>query len=162
MFVVLDHPPIKILDKLYTLIFYQLVILLQLSTFPFRMALLGFQFVITLVVALFLQKLSPFYSFARWIMCSKLYRYLHPTNEQLRARIGKPALTKGIIFFLRNIFKHMLFDFMISNRINSIERLQIENFVNGNKRFQIARIMRKITKISNYEKNRKNFEVFLF
>lgn len=57
------------------------------------MALLGIQFVITLVVALFLQKLSPFYSFARWIMCSRLYRYLHPTNEQLRARIGKPAFT---------------------------------------------------------------------
>jgi len=56
------------------------------------MALLGIQFVITLVVALFLQKLSPFYSFARWIMCSKLYRYLHPTNEQLRQKIGKPIV----------------------------------------------------------------------
>jgi len=55
------------------------------------MVLLGFQFVITLTVALLLQKLSPFYSFARWIMCSNLYRYLHPSNEQLKAMAGKPA-----------------------------------------------------------------------
>uniref|UniRef100_A0A069DMN5 Transmembrane protein 161B n=1 Tax=Clytia hemisphaerica TaxID=252671 RepID=A0A069DMN5_9CNID len=59
------------------------------------MALLGIQFVITLVVALFLQKLSPYYSFARWIMCSRLYRYLHPSNELLRATAGKPINQGG-------------------------------------------------------------------
>jgi len=55
------------------------------------MALLGIQFVISLVVALFLQKLSPFYSLARWIMAKGLYRYLHPTNDQLKALTGKPT-----------------------------------------------------------------------
>ena len=63
----------------------------------FGMALLGIQFVISLVVALIIQKLSPFYSLARWIMCSGLYRYLHPTNEKLRTLAGKPNITtKGL------------------------------------------------------------------
>lgn len=53
------------------------------------MALLGIQFVISLIVALLIQKLSPFYSLARWIMCSGLYRYLHPTNEKLKLLSGK-------------------------------------------------------------------------
>ena len=57
----------------------------------YKMALLGIQFVISLVVALFLQKLSPFYSLARWIMAKGLYRYLHPTNDQLKALTGKPT-----------------------------------------------------------------------
>lgn len=65
------------------------------------MALLGIQFVITLVVALFLQKLSPYYSFARWIMCSRLYRYLYPTNEKLRMLAGKPITAgKGIFSYI--------------------------------------------------------------
>ena len=59
------------------------------------MGLLGVQFVITLVVALFLQKLSPYYSFARWIMCGRLYRYLHPSNEKLRMIAGKPVTSSG-------------------------------------------------------------------
>lgn len=54
------------------------------------MVLLGVQFVITLVVVLFLQKLGPYYSLARWIMNNKLFRYLHPTNDQLKALAGKP------------------------------------------------------------------------
>jgi len=57
------------------------------------MALLGIQFVISLIVALVIQKLSPFYSLARWIMCSGLYRYLHPTNDKLRTLAGKPNVT---------------------------------------------------------------------
>jgi len=60
------------------------------------MALLGIQFVVSLIVALIIQKLSPFYSLARWIMCSGLYRYLHPTNEELKKLAGKPNIpTKG-------------------------------------------------------------------
>lgn len=59
------------------------------------MVLLGMQFVVTLIVALFLQKLAPFYSFAKWILCSNLYRYLHPSNEQLKTMIGKPNNQKG-------------------------------------------------------------------
>ena len=56
------------------------------------MALLGIQFVISLIVALVIQKLSPFYSLARWVMCSGLYRYLHPSNEELKTLAGKPTL----------------------------------------------------------------------
>lgn len=52
------------------------------------MALLGVQLVITLIVASFLQKLSPHFSLARWILCSRLVRYLHPSSEDLRQLAG--------------------------------------------------------------------------
>lgn len=74
------------------------------------MALLGIQFVITLVVALFLQKLSPYYSFARWIMCSRLYRYLYPTNEKLRMLAGKP-ITAGKGNFKLQYILFCIFEF---------------------------------------------------
>lgn len=53
------------------------------------MAILGIQFVISFTVALFMQKLSPYYSIARWIMCNGLYRFLHPTNEALKTLAGR-------------------------------------------------------------------------
>lgn len=53
------------------------------------MAILGIQFVITFTVALIMQKLSPVYSLARWIMCNGLYRYLYPTNDTLKALAGR-------------------------------------------------------------------------
>ncbi|XP_065646385.1 transmembrane protein 161B isoform X3 [Hydra vulgaris] len=60
------------------------------------MALLGMQFLTTLIISLFMVKLSSFYSIARWIICGKLYRYLHPTNEHLRSLVGKlPLHSKG-------------------------------------------------------------------
>ncbi|KAG5320817.1 T161B protein, partial [Pseudoatta argentina] len=55
------------------------------------MALLGAQLVITLVMVSVIQKLSPHFSFARWILCSTgLTRYLYPTDQQLRALAGVP------------------------------------------------------------------------
>lgn len=36
-----------------------------------------------------IQKLSPHYSLAKWILCSTgLYRYLHPTDSELKALAG--------------------------------------------------------------------------
>ncbi|XP_066595632.1 transmembrane protein 161B [Prorops nasuta] len=55
------------------------------------MALLGAQLVITLIMVSIIQKLSPHFSFARWILCSTgLVRYLYPTDQQLRALAGVP------------------------------------------------------------------------
>lgn len=55
------------------------------------MAFLGIQLVITMVMASFLQKLSPHFSPARWILCKKLTRYLHPSDEELRSLSGLPS-----------------------------------------------------------------------
>uniref|UniRef100_A0A1I8PRS8 Transmembrane protein 161B n=1 Tax=Stomoxys calcitrans TaxID=35570 RepID=A0A1I8PRS8_STOCA len=55
------------------------------------MAVLGAQLVITLVVVSFIQKFNAHLSFAKWILCSTgLYRYLHPTDDELRAKAGVP------------------------------------------------------------------------
>eukprot|EP00794_Sanderia_malayensis_P019111 gene19111-21028_t len=53
------------------------------------MAILGIQFLISVSVAFIMQKLSPYYSMPRWIMCSGLYRYLYPTNDMLKTLAGK-------------------------------------------------------------------------
>ncbi|KAH8339497.1 hypothetical protein KR074_010766, partial [Drosophila pseudoananassae] len=54
-------------------------------------AVLGAQLVITLVMVSVIQKLSPHYSFAKWILCrTGLFRYLHPTDDELRTRGGVP------------------------------------------------------------------------
>ncbi|CAH1798902.1 unnamed protein product, partial [Owenia fusiformis] len=55
------------------------------------MAILGPQLVITMVMASFLQKLFPLYSFARWLLSKKLVRYLHPTDDELKKLAGIPA-----------------------------------------------------------------------
>ncbi|XP_030565939.1 transmembrane protein 161B [Drosophila novamexicana] len=55
------------------------------------MAILGAQLVITLVMVSVIQKLSPHYSFAKWILCrTGLFRYLHPTDDELRTKGGVP------------------------------------------------------------------------
>ncbi|XP_034940664.1 transmembrane protein 161B [Chelonus insularis] len=55
------------------------------------MALLGAQLVITLVMVSLIQKLSPYFSFGRWILCSTgLTRYLYPTDQQLKLLAGIP------------------------------------------------------------------------
>lgn len=38
-----------------------------------------------------IQKLNPHFSFAKWILCSTgLFRYLHPTDDELRTKGGVP------------------------------------------------------------------------
>lgn len=38
-----------------------------------------------------IQKVNPHFSFAKWILCSTgLYRYLHPTDDELRTKAGVP------------------------------------------------------------------------
>ncbi|XP_054280443.1 transmembrane protein 161B [Macrosteles quadrilineatus] len=56
------------------------------------MALLGTQLVLTLVMVSIIQKISPHFSFSRWLICSTgLIRYLYPTNDELKtlARVPK-------------------------------------------------------------------------
>lgn len=60
------------------------------SFFEFQ-ALLGAQLVITLIMVSVIQKLSPHFSLARWILCSTgLTRYLHPTDDELKKLSGVP------------------------------------------------------------------------
>uniref|UniRef100_A0A1B0C954 Uncharacterized protein n=1 Tax=Lutzomyia longipalpis TaxID=7200 RepID=A0A1B0C954_LUTLO len=55
------------------------------------MALLGAQLVITLVMVSVMQKLSPHFSLAKWILCSTgLIRYLHPSDTELKSLAGVP------------------------------------------------------------------------
>ena len=56
-----------------------------------KMAVLGVQIVITMVMASVMTKIGPFMSLARWILTSNgLVRYLHPSDEEL-----KPLEIKG-------------------------------------------------------------------
>ncbi|WAR07801.1 T161B-like protein [Mya arenaria] len=59
------------------------------------MAILGAQLVFSLIVFSFLQKLSCFYSFGRWLLAGRLLRYLHPSDEELRKTAGLPAPGAG-------------------------------------------------------------------
>ena len=61
-------------------------------SFVAEMAILGAQLVFSMVMASFLSKLSAHFSFGRWILCGKLVRYLHPTDEELKqiAKIPPP------------------------------------------------------------------------
>nr|XP_025845328.1 transmembrane protein 161A isoform X7 [Vulpes vulpes] len=55
------------------------------------MAVLGVQLVVTLLTATLMHRLAPHCSFARWLLCNgSLFRYKHPTEEELRALEGKP------------------------------------------------------------------------
>lgn len=54
------------------------------------MALFGFQLCFTLIMASFLQKLTPIYSLGRWLLCNgSLVYYKQPTNDELRKLSGK-------------------------------------------------------------------------
>jgi len=57
-----------------------------------RMAVLGAQIVITMVMASLMSKISPYKSFSRWILTgySKLIRYVHPSDEELKALVVPP------------------------------------------------------------------------
>uniref|UniRef100_A0ABI7YY89 Transmembrane protein 161A n=1 Tax=Felis catus TaxID=9685 RepID=A0ABI7YY89_FELCA len=55
------------------------------------MAVLGVQLVVTLLTATLMHRLAPHCSFARWLLCNgSLFRYKHPSEEELRALEGKP------------------------------------------------------------------------
>ncbi|XP_028907225.1 transmembrane protein 161A [Ornithorhynchus anatinus] len=54
------------------------------------MAVMGVQLVVSLLTASLMQRLAPHYSFARWLLCNgSLYRYKHPSEEELRVLAGK-------------------------------------------------------------------------
>ncbi|XP_054434896.1 transmembrane protein 161A isoform X3 [Pteronotus mesoamericanus] len=54
------------------------------------MAVLGAQLVVTLLAATLMHRLAPHCSFARWLLCNgSLFRYKHPSEEELRALAGK-------------------------------------------------------------------------
>uniref|UniRef100_A0A8C6JIY4 Transmembrane protein 161A n=1 Tax=Melopsittacus undulatus TaxID=13146 RepID=A0A8C6JIY4_MELUD len=54
------------------------------------MAVMGVQVVVTLLAASLMQKMAPHWSFARWLLCNgSLYRYKHPSDEELCALAGK-------------------------------------------------------------------------
>lgn len=60
------------------------------------MALFGVQFVLSVAMATILQKISPFISLGKWILCNEhLVRYLHPSDEELRSLIGKSAMSSN-------------------------------------------------------------------
>ncbi|XP_018803221.1 PREDICTED: transmembrane protein 161B [Bactrocera latifrons] len=62
------------------------------------MAVLGAQLVLTLLTLSVIQKISPHFSFAKWLLCATgLYRYLHPSDDELRTLAGVPKEkhTKG-------------------------------------------------------------------
>uniref|UniRef100_A0A8V5GSD3 Transmembrane protein 161A n=1 Tax=Melopsittacus undulatus TaxID=13146 RepID=A0A8V5GSD3_MELUD len=53
-------------------------------------AVMGVQVVVTLLAASLMQKMAPHWSFARWLLCNgSLYRYKHPSDEELCALAGK-------------------------------------------------------------------------
>ncbi|XP_006995526.1 transmembrane protein 161A [Peromyscus maniculatus bairdii] len=55
------------------------------------MAVLGVQLVVTLLTATLMHRLAPHCSFARWLLCNgSLFRYIHPSEEELRVLAGKP------------------------------------------------------------------------
>ncbi|KAF6206177.1 hypothetical protein GE061_017403 [Apolygus lucorum] len=55
------------------------------------MALLGYQVVISLIMASVIQKIGKHYSFAKWMICNTgLVRYLYPTDSELRQLAGVP------------------------------------------------------------------------
>ncbi|XP_036606156.1 transmembrane protein 161A [Trichosurus vulpecula] len=55
------------------------------------MAVMGVQLVVSLLTASLMHRMAPHFSFARWLLCNGcLFRYRHPTDEELRALAGKP------------------------------------------------------------------------
>uniref|UniRef100_A0A4W3I4C4 Transmembrane protein 161B n=1 Tax=Callorhinchus milii TaxID=7868 RepID=A0A4W3I4C4_CALMI len=60
------------------------------------MGVIGVQLVVTMVMASIIQKITPHYSFARWLLCNgSLQWYQHPTEEQLRTLAGKQQKGKA-------------------------------------------------------------------
>ncbi|XP_069746621.1 transmembrane protein 161B isoform X1 [Narcine bancroftii] len=60
------------------------------------MGVIGVQLVVTMVMASIIQKITPHYSFARWLLCNgSLQWYQHPTEEQLQVLAGKQQKAKS-------------------------------------------------------------------
>ncbi|XP_038661256.1 transmembrane protein 161B isoform X6 [Scyliorhinus canicula] len=60
------------------------------------MGIIGVQLVVTMVMASIIQKITPHYSFARWLLCNgSLKWHQHPTEEQLQALAGKQQKAKS-------------------------------------------------------------------
>ncbi|XP_072923064.1 transmembrane protein 161B isoform X1 [Hemitrygon akajei] len=60
------------------------------------MGVIGVQLVVTMVMASVIQKITPHYSFARWLLCNgSLQWYQHPTEEQLQVLAGKQQKAKS-------------------------------------------------------------------
>ena len=57
------------------------------------MGVFGVQLVVTMIVASFLHKLSPYYSFGRWLVTAGLYRFLPPSDDVLRPHVAAAAST---------------------------------------------------------------------
>lgn len=51
------------------------------------MALLGPQFIYTMIMFVLLAKLGKFYSHGRYLLCNKLYRYLSPNSAELKKTV---------------------------------------------------------------------------
>ena len=51
------------------------------------MAILGFQLVVSMIVASFLHKLTPYYSFGKWYLAHRLVRFLPPSDDCLRPHV---------------------------------------------------------------------------
>lgn len=68
---------------------YAVAEILVVLMFSHLQALLGAQLVMTLIMVSVIQKLSPHYSLAKWILCSTgLIRFLHPTDTELKTLAG--------------------------------------------------------------------------
>jgi hypothetical protein len=76
------------------------------------MAVFGAQLVFTVIMFLLLSKLGKFYSFGRYLLCNKLYRYVCPSTEDLK---------KAVNNFFKNINGN-LFTFGVDVRIRRVDR----------------------------------------
>lgn len=52
------------------------------------MAVFGVQVVLTMIIASFLHKISPFYSFGRWLITFRLNRFVAPSDDLLRPHVS--------------------------------------------------------------------------
>lgn len=57
------------------------------------MGVFGIQLVVTMIVASVLHKLSPYYSFGRWLATAGLRRFLPPSDDALRPHVAAAAST---------------------------------------------------------------------
>lgn len=55
------------------------------------MAVLGAQFVFSMLMFCFLQKLSCYYSFGQWLIGGRLVQYLYPSDDELKKLAGIPT-----------------------------------------------------------------------
>ena len=51
------------------------------------MAVFGPQLIYTVIMFVLLTKLGKFYSYGRFILCNKLYRYLSPSSDDLKKAV---------------------------------------------------------------------------